>query len=254
MTVVPDVLAGCEPMSHRGVSDVGVVVVHGFTGAPASVRGVADAMAAAGHHVELPRLPGHGTTIDDMCTTRWADWYAETCRAADAVAERADRLVLIGQSMGGTLALAAALERSDVDGVVVVNPATRLRDAATIEMLDELIADGLAVAPGEGSDIADPDASDVSYDGTPLAPLRSLLSDGIASITARFGDASMPLLAMTSRQDHVVDPADSEHLVASWGGPAEHVWLERSYHVATRDFDRGLVEARALAFVAGLGR
>ena len=43
----------------------------------------------------------------------------------------------------------------------------------------------------------------------------------------------MPLLLITSPQDHVVEPASSEHLAADVGGPVEHRWLERSYHVAT---------------------
>ncbi len=72
----PHVMPGAEPMSHEGTTDVGVLVLHGFTGNPISMRGLADAMVAAGHSVEMPRLPGHGTTIDDMLDTTWADWTA----------------------------------------------------------------------------------------------------------------------------------------------------------------------------------
>jgi carboxylesterase len=58
----------------------------------------------------------------------------------------------------------------------------------------------------------------------------------------------MPLRLFTSRHDHVVEPADSEHLAATYGGAVEHTWLERSYHVATRDHDRDLVIAETIAF------
>ena len=68
-------MPGCEPVVARAGSRDGRVVVHGFTGSPSSVRGVADAMVDAGFDVELPRLPGHGTTVDDMLATGWADWY-----------------------------------------------------------------------------------------------------------------------------------------------------------------------------------
>ena len=58
----------------------------------------------------------------------------------------------------------------------------------------------------------------------------------------------MPLLLFTSRQDHVVDPADSEYLAAHYGGPVDHRWLERSYHVATQDYDRDdIIAAASLA-------
>jgi carboxylesterase len=58
----------------------------------------------------------------------------------------------------------------------------------------------------------------------------------------------MPLLLFTSVQDHVVSPADSDALVAQYGGTVEHVMLERSYHVATQDFDKQIIFDGAVAF------
>lgn len=251
MTTARDVpvMPGCESLSHAAGGAVGVVVVHGFTGTPASVRGVAEALIAAGHDVEVPRLPGHGTDVSEMLTTRWADWAGEVAAACDALGGRVDALVLVGQSMGATLALDAALARPDVAGVVCINPLTRLRDEATMAMIDDLIDDGLEIAPGEGSDIADPEGSDIAYDGTPLVPLVSLLRDGVAPITGRFGELTMPLRLFSSRHDHVVEPADGDHLAATYGGPVERTWLERSFHVATRDHDKAIVTAETVAFV-----
>ena len=61
----------------------------------------------------------------------------------------------------------------------------------------------------------------------------------------RYGELTMPLLLFTSREDHVVEPAQSEYLVANYGGPVDHRWLERSYHVATMDFDRDVISVEA---------
>ncbi len=44
------------------------------------------------------------------------------------------------------------------------------------------------------------------------------------------------------------NPAQGDHLAAAWGGPIERVVLERSYHVATQDYDKGLIEERSVAF------
>ncbi len=250
MNVTAEVLAGCDAWSHVAGSRVGVLVVHGFTGTPASVRGIAEAMAAAGYDVELPRLPGHGTTVDDMLTTDWSAWSGEVSGAVDRLSARTPHVVAVGQSMGGTLVLRAALDQVAIAALVCINPLTRVRDAETMAMLDDLLDDGIAVVPGEGSDIADPDASDIAYAGTPIAPLKSLLLDGLAPIADRYGELTVPLRLFTSRHDHVVDPADSEYLAAAYGGPVEHTWLERSYHVATRDYDRDLIIAESLAFVA----
>jgi carboxylesterase len=247
-----EVLAGCEPWSHSVGADSGAVVIHGFTGCPGSVRGLADALALAGLDIELPRLPGHGTAMEEMLETRWHHWLEVAESAYQRLASRVETVVLVGQSMGATLALALAQRHPEVRGVVCINPVTQLRDADTMAMIAEYIDDGITVVPGEGSDIADPDSFDIAYSGTPLAPLQSMLIDGVGTLTNKFTEMVMPLRLFTSRQDHVVDPSDSEYLASAWGGPVEHTWLERSFHVATRDFDRELVHDRSVAFVRSL--
>src|SRR3954469_8701261 len=82
----------------------GALVLHGFTGNPSSMRGVADALAAAGFAVELPRLPGHGTTVEDMLTTDFRDWSATAEEAYLELAGRVAAVMVVGLSMGATLA------------------------------------------------------------------------------------------------------------------------------------------------------
>ncbi len=76
------------------------------------------------------------------------------------------------------------------------------------------------------------------------------MHEGLAPMTDRYGELTMPLLLITSRQDHVVEPSNSEHLAVNYGGQVEHVWLERSYHVATQDYDAADVERMTGEFVA----
>lgn len=241
-----------EPGGRLGAAPIGALVLHGFTGTPVSMRPIGDALAAVGVDVELPRLPGHATDIEEMLATGWADWYGEVERAYAALADRVERIVVVGQSMGGTLALTSALDHAaeHVVGVVAINPLVRDRGADVHELIDDMLGDGILIAPGGPADVADPDASDPSYPDSPLGPLRSLLIDGARPLEQRIGSGRVPLRLFTSRQDHVVEPADSEFLAAAWGGPVEHTWLERGYHVATIDYDRDLVTEGTVAFVA----
>jgi carboxylesterase len=243
------VLPGAEPWTHETDSGVGVLVLHGFTGNPSSVRGLAEALGAAGFNIELPRLPGHGTTMDDMLGTGWSDWAGEASAAHDRLAARVDQVVVAGLSMGGALALWTGLHHPGVDGLICVNPVTCPPAPDVLEMIDEFIADGLTVVPGIGSDIADPDAVEIAYDGTPIVPGRSLYVDGLTTMVHRYHELTMPLRLFTSHNDHVVEPSNSEHLAATYGGHVEHTWLERSYHVATQDFDRELIFAESVSFV-----
>ncbi len=74
------VMPGAEAYSHQGGA-TGVLLCHGFTGSPQSLRPWAEYLAGAGLSVSLPRLPGHGTTWQEMARTRWEDWFAEVDRA-----------------------------------------------------------------------------------------------------------------------------------------------------------------------------
>ncbi|MFK7918631.1 MAG: alpha/beta hydrolase [Ilumatobacter sp.] len=248
----PAVMPGCEPFSHVGERSVGALVIHGFTGNPSSMTPQATAFAAAGLHVEQPRLPGHGTTLEDMMTTDWSDWSGEAAAAYDRLAERVDHIVVIGLSMGGTLTLWTGLERQSdpkLKGLICVNAATAPQPDDVMAMVQEMIDEGNDAMPGIGSDIADPDVSEIAYEGTPLRQLMSLSNDGLAPITDRYGELSVPMLVFSSVDDHVVPPESSVHLRDTAGGEVEFVSLERSFHVATQDYDRDLISQRSIDFI-----
>jgi len=243
-TLIP----GADPWSHTGTGPDGALVLHGFTGNPGSMRGVAEALAAAGHHVEMPLLPGHGTRVEDMLPTLWRDWAAEADAAYARVAARSRRVVVVGLSMGGALTLRVGADHPEIAGLVCINPATFPQPPEVLEMLQGMIDGGTDVMPGIGSDIADPDAKESAYEGTPLRPLVSFMSDGLAPLANEYSQIRIPLLLMTSPQDHVVEPTQSDRLAEIYGGPVERVSLERSYHVATQDYDKQLVFDSTVAF------
>lgn len=248
----PEVLPEAEPMSADG-GPAGVLVIHGFTGNPSSMRGIAEACAEAGHAVELPRLPGHGTSVEDMLSTSWHDWSGEVEDAYQRLAGRCERVVVAGLSMGGTLTAWLAARHPEIAGIVLINAAAE----ASREMrsaVEAMVDAGEAVMDGVGNDVADPDVTESAYDEVPLEPLLSML-DAVTALQDDLPRITCPALIMTSPQDHVVAPTSSDHLAATLGGPVERVTLERSYHVATIDHDKDLIVERTLAFVdrTGLG-
>ncbi len=243
------VIPGCEPWSHVAEEgSPGALVVHGFTGAPSSMRSLAEAFAATGFHVELPRLPGHGTSVADMMTTSWADWLGEADAVFQRLAARSTKVVVAGLSMGGALTLRLGADHPEIAGLVCVNPATQPQGDDMIAAIRSMLDAGTDTLPAIGSDIADPEQTEIAYDATPLRPLLSLMVDGLAPLATTLPQTRMPLLLCSSPQDHVVEPAQSDFLAAAYGGPVERVVLERSYHVATQDFDRELIETRAVEF------
>jgi carboxylesterase len=243
-------LPGAEPFSAAG-GPHGVLVLHGLTGSPQSMRGLAQAFAGAGFTVELPLLPGHGRTIEDMEATGFADWLRAAEESYTELAGRVGDVIVAGLSMGGTLALTLAADHPEIIGLVLVNPLVDTPDEGFAEILRGMVADGETRLPGLGSDLADPDAHELTYDVTPVGPLLSLIEHA-AGLPPCLSEIGAPILLFTSRQDHVVPTASSDTLVACAGGPVERVDLERSYHVATLDYDKGEVERRAVEFAAKL--
>jgi len=241
-------IPGAEPLSVIGSRDAGVLVLHGFTGNPGSMRGLAEACVAAGFHVEMPQLAGHGTAMEDMIPTRWADWSADAEAAYQALAKRVSQVVVMGLSMGGALTLWAGAEHPEVKGLVCINPATQPQPQEVLDMVQGMLDGGTETMDGIGSDIADPNAHETAYSGTPLAAMRSFLAEGLAPLAPRYPSIKMPLLLFTSVQDHVVQPSDSDALAATYGGSVERVMLERSYHVATQDYDKDIIFEGAVAF------
>jgi carboxylesterase len=245
---VHPVLPGCEPWSSPAGGPHGALVLHGFTGSPVSMRPLAEALADAGLAVEMPRLPGHGTSVEDLVETGWDDWLTEAERCLEALQARTPdgRVVVVGLSMGGALTAALAEGHPELAGIVLINAPV----AAPPELaasLEEMLAGGMDIIDSIGGDIADPEADESSYDATPLRSLLTMLMAG-QDVRARLSEIRQPALIITSRQDHVVNPEDSDVLAAEISGPVERLWLEKSYHVATLDYDKAELEAATVAF------
>ena len=238
---------GAEPYRHDG-GPVGVLLCHGFTGSPASMRPWAEQLASAGLTVRLPLLPGHGTEWQQMQVTRWTDWYGRLERELLALAQACERVFVMGLSAGGTLALRLAMERSDlVDGVVVVNASVHSRNRALQAL--PVLRHVLPTVPGICNDIKKSGQDELAYSRVPLQALHSLtqLWD---EVTPRLGDISCPLLAFGSDEDHVVEPSNSVEIVQSVSSrDLTFIPLHDSYHVATLDNDAPLIVEQSLAFV-----
>jgi len=240
------IMPGAEPFSAPG-GPFGALVLHGFTGTPHSMRGVADVLAEAGFAVEVPLLPGHGTSVEDMATTGWADWSAAAEAAYQKMAANCERVVVVGLSMGGTLTVWLATRHPEIAGIAVINGLVEPAAPALRQMVDMMVAQGVPEVPGISSDIAEPGVEEVAYDRTPIVCTVSLL-DELPPLKADLAAITSPVLIFTSPEDHVVPPVSSDTLAAGVSGPVERVTLARSYHVATLDYDRELIERETVRF------
>jgi carboxylesterase len=239
--------ADTQPFESDG-GPIGVVLCHGFTGMPGSMRLWAEAVAAAGHTVRVPLLPGHGTTWQDANTTTWEQWYGALEAAVDEVRATCTHTFVFGLSMGGTLALRLAEQRgSDLAGVVVVNTSlfTTRKDAMLLPLLRRVVPS----LPPVGNDIKKPGVTEPAYDRTPVRAAYQL-SKLWAVTNADLHRVTQPLLVMTSRDDHVVEPQNSDRIMRTVASTdKQQIWLDDSYHVATLDNDLPVIVEESLTFI-----
>jgi carboxylesterase len=237
--------AEASPFSADG-GPVGVLVLHGFTGSPRTVRPWAEHLAEAGLTVRAPLLPGHGATWRELSATGWTDWYGAAEQAFADLSARCEQVFALGISMGGCLALRLAETQGDrVSGLVVVNPS--LAGDNPLIPLAPVLKYVIRALPSIGGDIKKPGAQEGAGKKTPVASVATLpkmwkaTSAGLAAVT-------QPLLVFRSTVDHVVGPASMRVLTAALPG-TEVRPLANSYHVATLDNDAPEIFAGSLAFI-----
>ncbi|WP_369267901.1 alpha/beta hydrolase [Streptomyces harbinensis] len=241
-------LSGAEPFSHAG-SSTGVLLCHGFTGSPQSLRPWALELARRGYSVSLPLLPGHGTRWQDLRVTGWQDWYAAVDRELRELTDRCAQVFVCGLSMGGTLALRLAARHGDrIAGVAMVNPAITFPPVRgfLLPVLRHLVA----TTSGVTGDIRAPGAApEVGYDRVPLDAadeLRRL----VRLVRGELPQVTQPLLLMRSAVDHVVPPGDSALVLGSVSSTdVTELVLADSYHVATLDHDAERIFQETDAFI-----
>lgn len=237
-----------SPFSTAQGHHTGILVIHGFTGSPHSMRPIAIFFANHGYDVEMPLLPGHGTTWEDMSTRSYSEWVDEVDAAYWRLRKRCHQVVVIGLSMGGALAVHLSARRPVAGTILInpyiVNPQLAMHAAPVLKRF-------VKTMDSVGSDIAIPGIDEGAYSITPTASIAQLHYFGkevrrvIPALTA-------PVLYFRSKNDHIVSDKSHAYFLKTAHCPVEFVRLEKSYHVATLDYDAELIFETSLQFVRGI--
>jgi carboxylesterase len=208
--------------------------------------GWAQHLEAAGFHVLLPRLPGHGTSWQECNQTAWTDWYACVDEAFTTLRARCDQVFLAGLSMGAALCLRLAEQHgAGVSGLTLVNPAInhtdlRVRALPVLRLIPSL--------GGVVNDIAKPGQNELGYDRTPLRAAYSMTLLW-ADVRRNLDRVDQPLLVYRAIHDHVADPSSVRLIKAGVRSSDQtYVELQRSYHVATLDYEAEDIFDGSIAF------
>ncbi len=239
---MPHIIPTAEPFLFRG-SRTGCLLIHGFTGTPKEMRWMGEYLAGLGFSILGVRLAGHATRIVDMPRSRWTDWAASVEDGYHLLSGLADRIYLVGLSMGAALSLLMST-RLDVKGVVAISTPWRVALAAMARYLRPITAimpfsPKSRQAPGTGWFDKEAFKDHVSYDRYPIASApefdKLLVETRLALPRVR-----VPVLLIQSQNDPTVLSSDMEHIYSALvNAPEKHkLLLTSSGHVVTRDAAR----------------
>jgi len=244
----PSVLPGCEPFAFEG-GTVGILMIHGFTGSPASMLPMGEWFAEQDLSVVGVRLPGHGTSVEDLRRREWTEWFEEVIAATSAMRGRCRTVVVLAQSMGAALAVHLAATRpSDVDGLVLCSPYVFDLRLLAIPVGRIFVRQ----VRGVGNDIARPGQDEKAYEVMPVEGISTMFRL-LQFARAELPRVRTPALVFQPGQDHTVPRSNPRKVFEALGSERkELIACTRSFHVITLDHDADMVRERVRAFALDL--
>jgi carboxylesterase len=230
---------------------IGVLLVHGFTGSPPSMRPWAEFLHSKGYTVRVPLLPGHGTKPEDLNRVKWQEWPAKVTVELSELRKTCDTIILIGLSMGGGTVLNVAASNNEIiSGVILVNPMIHVR-GVPVE-LAFFLSRLQKLRTSVGDDIKRPGITEWGYDHLPTRGVYQLLK--MLRITRRnLSKVTVPVQLFHSVDDHTLPVGNTEIILSEIGSQNKtRIELVNSYHVATLDYDQELIFQNSLTFIEGL--
>ena len=254
----------------------GVLLVHGITGSPIEMKSLARKLASQGYTVACPQLAGHCSTLKELKTTRWTDWYASLEAALEFLRQECDTVFVSGLSMGALLALKLAANHPQrvqavaalsstffYDGwnvprlkqrfllpLVIYTPLRYFfsyREPAPYGIKDERIRN-LIAAVYEGNSANMPDK--YGYSEFPAVTILES-SRLVKSVKRDLAAVVAPLLIVHSTEDDMASLENARYLAARVSSTqVETFFVDDTYHVLTLDKRKDEVASRVAQFFA----
>ena len=228
--------------------EIGILLVHGFTGSPASMRPWAQYLNQRGYTVKVPLLPGHGTTPEDLNLVKWEEWPAKVESDLQELLRTCRKVFICGLSMGGGTTLNIATRYSkELSGIILVNPMIHVKFVP--HQLAWAISRFQKMRESVGDDIKRPGITEYGYDALPAVGVYQLLKM-LHYTRKRLHMVTVPMLLFHSVDDHTLPVTNTEIVMKGVGSrEKQRIELVNSFHVATLDYDQEIIFENSRLFI-----
>ncbi len=247
-------IKGANPFFFNNNSRVGILLLHGFTSTPFQFKELAEYLTSKGMTVYAPLIAGHGTSPEDLIDTTPEDWKESVRKAYLKIKEKADKVIIVGNSFGGNLAFYLAREMEEKPlGVISLGTPIKLRFEWFIKL--RLYLYGWAkkyykkakrVYRIDYTDMQD----EVTYPVIPIKSLRDFLSFLREETVPHLGKIKVPTLIIHANTDFVVNPKSAIYIHQHLGSEHKEIyWFGSGHHVVMNDKKRDQLFDRIYKFI-----
>ena len=238
-----------RPFSMLQGSDKACLLIHGFSGYPGELVRPARDLFEKGFDVYALRLPGHGTTGEDLSHTTKEDWLGAAENAARDLRGRYRWFCLLGHSMGGTVAALTSLKVVPDKLAMIASPAGVSKQfPIPLWMLDIKClwakreprpwhSDPSFVMYYENAPCDDERLGDEYWKWTYLRQFRDFLRM-MKALRKKVPELSADTLAVVGTEDHLIGTADPEYVTSKPKGANRMVVIENGTHFLFYDRDK----------------
>ncbi|NWF68864.1 MAG: alpha/beta fold hydrolase [Chloroflexi bacterium] len=232
------------------------LLIHGFPGTPAEMRPLAEALHAIGWTAEAPLLPGFGADIATLPQRKRAQWLAAVHAALTDLQREHHPVIVIGNSLGGALALemAAHSNQSPPNALVLLAPFCQIDHVLwqALPVLKHVFPQfrpfklfkpdfsNPETRKGIANFMPDADLDDPQIQAAirefalPIAMFNEIRGAGAAAkrLAPR---VRLPALFVQGTQDELVRPTQTRRLLQRYGGSAQYREVPAAHDLVKRD-------------------
>lgn len=235
--------------------DFCVITCHGFSGYPQEMEPIGKFLQEKGFSWKNLQLPGHGTTAEDLKTTKWSDWTNYVLQEVDqSLQEFNNNVIMIGLSLGGDLTLYILANRPNVKaGICLATPINVITWYQKVFLRLPFIG-FLIQREMKKIDIFEPEAKKMHKSYPKVYPESVVqLTEIVNHVKPLISEIKQPVLIAQSKKDQLVDWHNADfiynHIASS---NKELFYVERSSHVLTEDYDKEKIFSKVLEFITSL--
>lgn len=218
-TVCSKASSPISDIEAKSRKDTGVLIIHGYKSAPKEIEALSKYLNDLGFNIYAARMRGHGTAPINMQNVTWEeDWYYSTNRGYAALQNISKKIVIIGFSTGGLLALLSAARKkslpSKLAGIISINAALKLLDIRArmvpgINIWNDMLKK-MRVEKGRFEYVDDvPENPNINYSRNYLKGVEQL-GDLMTACDDSLSKVKTPVLIIQGKKDPIVNPVSAD--------------------------------------------